>query len=321
MKNKRPLIYLAIVVASAIAVLFIERPEKMRVNDVSEGFFIPEFDSAKIVQVEINQLIDSAVLKRDGEKWLVSENITPLKKELIEKEGRAATSERWYRADELRVSSALGSFGALEKGVVVSKNPDKRALYQVDAAGLDVNLIDADNKSIVHVIIGKNGPDLASSYVRKKDEDTVYLVRRPITGAFSPRAKDWRERKIIVYDPKDIASIKIESPKGSWQISRGDNGAWQLDEPKGKIDAAKADDAAKKLSDIRAAGFPEDLEKISLSGPKFTLSITDVKGKTTILEIYNAVSDGQYPAKIKGDEEIYFLKKEFVDTIPLLTTR
>ena len=124
----------------------------------------------------------------------VNAKITMLKQKLLEQEGRSLPEEGWTRADSTRVSAALGSFGGLPSGLVVSDNPDKRSLYQVDAIGLNVKLVDKAGAPILDVVIGKNGPDMMSTYIRRSSEDKVYLVRRPLMGAFSPVAKDWYSR-------------------------------------------------------------------------------------------------------------------------------
>ncbi|MFA4874243.1 MAG: DUF4340 domain-containing protein [bacterium] len=318
MKNYRPFIYLAVVIALAFVVLLIERPETPRVNDVGQSTFSPGFDSARVMRVEVSQLLDGAVLKREGNRWLVSSYVTPLRKQLLKKEGKEPPPERWYRADSTRIASALGNFGGLGEGLVVSSNSEKRSLYQVESTGLSVRLIGADEKPIVDVIIGKNGPDLASSYIRRASEDAVYIVRRPIAGAFTPRASDWRDRKVWLFEPKELKSIKVESPKGAWRIARGEGGGWQVKEPtEGPQDDSKALDAARRLSVVNATGFPEDADALSLLSPEITLTITDIVGKSFSLDIFGATADGRFPARIKGDDEVFLFKKEFVEGIPL----
>ncbi|MFA4973222.1 MAG: DUF4340 domain-containing protein [bacterium] len=190
-KDKRPLIYLAIAVAAAIVVLFIENPDMPRVDDASRDTFIPEFDSALVARIEVTQLLEAAALEREGEDWKVTERISPMKKELYEKEGKDLPEEEWKPAERARVSHALGGFGGLNKGIVVSQNPDNQELFQVKNTGVNVLLLDKGGDEIAEVVIGKNGPDYGSTYVRRSNEDKVYLVDRALVGLFSPVASDW----------------------------------------------------------------------------------------------------------------------------------
>jgi Domain of unknown function (DUF4340) len=195
MRSARPFIWLLIVLAVAGAIFVLARPDRPRVDTASEAMLIQDFASERVARVEIAQLLDGAVLAREPDGWLVAELPTAMRRELLVKEGRPLPPEEWRRADGTRVASALGSFGGLSEGVVVSENPEKRSLYQVDATGLAVRLIDADGKTVADLVIGKSGPDFGSSYVRRADENAVRLIDRLLVGVFSPVASDWLERK------------------------------------------------------------------------------------------------------------------------------
>ncbi len=309
MKNKRPLIYLFIALAFAIIVLMIENPYSSRVDDVSNKTFHPGFDSAQVKRIEVTQLLEGVELKRDADGWLVREITTPLKEELLIKEGREKNNERWFRADRMRVNSALGSFGGLNQGIIVSNNKDKRALYQVEATGLRVSLMDKDDKPLVDVVIGKNGPDLGSSYIRRTNEDEVHLVRRSLTGVFTPVASDWREKKIWILKPDDITSISIRSYQGSFKAARDEHGKWK------DADEEEMKSLLSKVSDVRAAGFPIDPDVKLACEPEFILSLQRSKGKDLELTVYCANSKGLYPARLKGDDEIYMMSEDFVKPI------
>ncbi len=207
--SKRPLIYLGIAVIVAVVIIIIDDPFSHRVDDTSSDYFIPDFDIANIEHFQVEQLIDGSLIRRgDGDKWEVSEEITDVKKRLLEKEGREIPPTEWKGADITRVLSALGSFGGLSKGVLVSSNPKRRHAYQVGPAGLHVTAFDKDDKMVLDVIIGKGGPDFMSTYVRPFDTDDVYLVNRNLTGIFSPRFSDWLKR-----EPQRIKEEAKKEPK------------------------------------------------------------------------------------------------------------
>lgn len=191
MKNIRPFIYLGIAIFVAAVVFLFEGPGKPRVSDVDDGYFVIGFDIDKIGAVTITQLVDGVQLRRKDSGWEVRDFATPLKEELLKKEGREGAESAWQDADITRVSSALGRFGGLDKGVIVSSNSEKQSLFQVDAAGLKVSAFDKENKPLFEVIIGKMGPDFTSTYIRRANEDKVYLVNRSMVGVISPRASDW----------------------------------------------------------------------------------------------------------------------------------
>ncbi len=300
MKKWYPIILLLAAIAIAIAVIIVENPMRSRVDDVADGTFSPGFDSGEVERVQITQLLSGAELKRDGERWLVSESVTPIKDELLSKEGRERPERRWFRADRSRVVSALGSFGGLPEGVVVSTNREKRAVYQVEATGLRVRLIGKGGEVIEDVIIGKNGPDLVSNYVRRPDADEVYLVSRPLIGVFSPNALDWRERKLWMLRPGDIAMISVSSKDGSFEARRGEDGF---------------DGIAGALAHVSAEGFPRDPE-IQPGEEIATLRIEYEGGEPLTLRIYEEEDDGRHLARLEGVDETYLLTGNFVEAIP-----
>lgn len=305
MKKWYPIILLLAAIAIAIAVIIIDNPMRSRVDDVADGTFSPGFDADEVERVQITQLISGVELKRDGERWLVSELVTPIKDELLSKEGRERPEQRWFRADRGRVVSALGTFGGLPEGVVVSTNSEKRPLYHVETTGLRVKLIGKDGEIVEDVIVGKNGPDLASNYVRRPDADEVYLVSRPITGVFSPSALDWRERKLWMLKPADIATVSVSSKEGSFEAKRGEDGF---------------DGIASALAHVFAEGFPRDPD-IEPGDEFATLRIEYKGGDPLTLRIYDVEDDGRYPARLEGVEETYLLTKEFVDSLPKETQK
>ena len=321
MKSYRPFYYLSIAVAVAIVVILIESPRRGRIEDTSADYFVSDYDSAKVMRIEIEQLLDGARLKREGKRWLVAGLTTPLKEELLKKEGRKKPAIRWHLADGSRVNGALGVFGGLERGVLVSTNPKKRAFYQVDdQTGLKVRLQGEGKQNILDVIIGKNGPDFASSYIRRADENDVYLVPRTLTGRFSTTVGDWREQNLWTVDIDNVTAMEVRSPKGAYSLTRSrDKKSWTLRTINGgKIDNERAMGYVRKLASVRAVGFADDVDTkmAGLNEPEIDASITTVDGKRLKFFIGKRDKKGRYYAKLEGGEDIYLLSKNFVNSIP-----
>ena len=194
--KKRPVVYLLIALFFAAAIIIIENPFKPRVDDFSFDYLIPDYDTEDVAQVKVSQLLDGAMLTKGEDGWSITEIITKQKRDLLEGEGRKIDEPKPMEGDSQRIESALGIFSGISKGLLVSKNPDNRGKYQVGPAGLQIAAFDKNDKKIFDLIIGKNGPDYTSTFVRKADEDKVYLIRQMAVGVFSPRATDWKKRKI-----------------------------------------------------------------------------------------------------------------------------
>lgn len=300
MKRFYPIILLLVAIAIAIAVIIIEDPTRSRVDDVAGKTFSPGFDADEVQRIQITHLLSGAEIKRDGDRWLVSESVTPIKDELLTREGRESPRMRWFRADRARIVSTLGNFGGLPEGVVVSSNRDKQAIYGVDATGLRIKLIGKGGETIEDVIIGRNGPDLVSNYVRRPDADEVFLIGRPLAGVFSPSALDWRERKLWMLKSADITMISLSSRGESFEARKGESGFGGI---------------ASALAQVSADGFPKDPD-MKLGEVIATLRIEYEGGEPLTLRIHEPIDDGRHPARLEGVTETYLLTKEFVESLP-----
>lgn len=173
---KRPLfLLLAIALVTALVVLW-QQPQRLPQADAQDDLFFPDYDARRVMRVEIAQQGEGVQLKKNGEDWQVA----PLGEEL------------WFPADRSRINAALGIFGDVERGILVSSNPEKQKLYQVGAEGLQLKLFAEHDLLMGELVIGKNGPDFGSSYVRLAAENDVYLVGQSLLGIFSIAADDWK---------------------------------------------------------------------------------------------------------------------------------
>jgi hypothetical protein len=89
-----------------------------------------------------------------------------------------------YPADPQRVGELLRAVKDLRRASVVSRNPAKRAIYQVGEGGLEVRVMGSDDKTLAHLLVGKPSPDFTSTYIRRADSDEVIAAGGLIKSAF-----------------------------------------------------------------------------------------------------------------------------------------
>ncbi len=319
----RPFLYLGIAVVVALVILIVENPERPRVEDVAEQPLIadPNYDVAAVERVEISQLISGTQLKREETKWLVEEMVTPLRKQLLQEEERALPILRWHLADAERIENALGVFSGLMEGTLVSDNPEKQALYQVDdQTGLRLVLSGKNDRKIADLIIGKSGPDATSTYVRREGENRVFLVPRTLVGRFSPEERDWRKRTLWQLQPKAIEAIEIKSPERVYSITRAEDDRWSFEgSEEGEVSGDEAADIVRRFVSAQAVGFDDEVElaDAGLLYPPVTVKILRREGAPLTLKIGRHNEAGKYYAQLEGVDETYLLSPEYVRTLPL----
>lgn len=193
---KKSIYYLAAAILIAIVVLVIEGVINLKNNDVKEEAIFKGFDKTLVQKIELTHLFNGLKLKKEDGVWQVAGLKTKMHEEL-EKNGGASTDvdTNWYAADNIKVESAMDIVSGLKKTSLVSKNKDKHALFHInDGVAGEIRFYDKDGRTLVHLIIGKNGPGFASNYVRVGGSDDVYLVEQYLQGTFEPNLEQWREK-------------------------------------------------------------------------------------------------------------------------------
>jgi uncharacterized protein DUF4340 len=327
MKISRPIIYLIIAIIAGLVIISLENPWQSRVED-SDGVQlvgVKNFDTKDVGRVEISQLLSGATLIRDDQRWSVRATTTPLMKSVLKKEGRPIPEQLVWSADGSRLRSELGVFSGLYRGTLVSSNPEKRRLYQVDdESGLHLKLFDKGGKAMLDIIIGKSGPDFTSTYVRNAGSDEVYLVPRPLTGRFSSKASDWRNRKLWSVGAALVSGMDVSSSDGSYSIKRrGEEKVWDISVQDKKTGSLNEDGwlaFVGKFTTATATGFADDVDaaESGVDSPEIILTLHWKGGGGVTLNIGRANKLDQYYARVKGDDSTtYLLSGKSVESIPL----
>ncbi len=305
--NKRPFIYLGIVVLIAVVVFLIERPDLPKRGDVSDEPLFSHYDAKKITRIEVSQILSGVQLEKEGDRWLVADLVTPMRKELLEKEAKEYPEITWYPADISVIGTALGVFGDFPRGVVVSTNPDHQALYQVGPVGLSVKLYE-DEKNVVDITIGKTSRDFTGNYVRVSDSNNVLISDRKLEGLFPTAVPDWRDHTIWRVDPKRVAAVEVRRPLGSYRLEKDDQGAWRMEKKKIKLDQEKATKLVERLAYLRAAGFASKEDpKVNFKSASLELTVELDDGQAMELEVAGSNNLKQQYARRPDDSQMYLV--------------
>ncbi|MGA9406450.1 MAG: hypothetical protein WBW71_04880, partial [Bacteroidota bacterium] len=98
-----------------VALWLMNRPGE---QDISTGNarLLVTFDSAAVDKIEIKSPINSVTLEKNGAEWFLSERVA-------------------YRANQSSVTSMVHQSKNLAVKEIVSSNPEKRSIFQVDSTG------------------------------------------------------------------------------------------------------------------------------------------------------------------------------------------
>ena len=193
MKLKNNLVLLIILIVFAVLVFLFENPFQDRSRKAREDagplFSELRIDEVKKLQVK-NADTTVTLINRDND-WFV-------------------VGEEEYPADPTLVKEALEKIQRIQRINLASKKKDKHTLFEVaDGMATEVVLFGPKEKEIAHLYIGKSGPDLFSTYIRRAESDEVFLHEEHLKGQFDREVNNWRDKRIFDFDAGgDLAQVQ-----------------------------------------------------------------------------------------------------------------
>lgn len=202
-------------------------------------------DSGVVNKIVIKRLGGAVELDRAGDGWNVIDNGKPQKAE------KMGTDQIANVAHNLTV------------GDIISSNPDKQMLFQVDTImGRTIEFY-RDDQMLGSLVIGKPGSDFRSTYVRKPESNDVYLTSAPLSRLVDRNARAFRDKVISPIDTATITSVDIASKDFTYSIVKMDS-LWTVNSNKEGTfiaDHNKATQLVNLLGNLRVADFVSDEER------------------------------------------------------------
>ena len=282
------IIFLFILVGIAY---FLNRPAKK----VEEAALFPGFDVEKAVAIRINGERNALTLSKMDGRWI-------------------AVEEDNLPADNDQVKQALQTIAEIDRDNVISKNPSKQEIFEVDPnSGFEVLVQGEGETTLAHFYIGKNGPDFMSTYVRKAGSDEVVLYSGfHLKSRFDKPAETWLDRFVLLVQEPDVDRIEFSRPDGSFSIVQvRDEGKWRLETPEeAEVKEDMIKDMTQTLFNLRAANVQrlkpdQSLKEFSLDPPSLSITVGMADETTTTLLI----------GALNEKTEDYFIKPADRDVI------
>lgn len=207
MKNKSTIILIALFLGLLIIAYFLIDP----IGERTASYALREdklaLDSTQIRSVQITRGGRTTLIENIGGVWFV---ISPAS------EGE----EKRFSADRAAVQRLLASLHNIKLVSLVSSNPQRQSIFQVDSAsGSFVKVIDRKGATR-EFILGKMGSLFSESYVRPLASDDVYLAEGIVPWEFNKEMKDWRDKTIHTLDRDAIREITFRYPREQFSLVR-----------------------------------------------------------------------------------------------------
>jgi hypothetical protein len=214
-----------------VAVYVLQRPGERSSGDTS-GNMLVSFDSSAVNRIEIRSREGEVTLQKDNGVWMLE---SPLR----------------YRADQTSVLGAIAKARSIGVKNVVSSNPERFSLFQVDSSGTLVRLL-AGNTVLASFFVGKPSSSFNETYARITTANDVVVADGMFGYMFSRSPKDWRDKTILPVAQNEIQTVRFTYGDTTFTLQRADSG-WTVDGMKAKQGAV--DELLGSLGRLTADGF------------------------------------------------------------------
>ncbi len=303
MKNKQLKILGGIFAFLLLIVLIFENPfgkseDEKRAEEATALF--PDFNKEQVSRIEITAKGETTILSKQAEQWVV-------------------TTMEDYPADSEGVKELLEKVGDFDNARHVSDNPKNQAEYQVDSSGVEAKLMDANDKVLAHIFVGKNTPGIFNSYVRAADSNDVYIGNGYLQGTFDKGTRTWKDRKIFKFEKGLVTGIDIISPDETIELRLDSENKWQLLQPiTTAANQTEVENLLSHYSELKTDDFAElkELTEYGLDAPTTSITANLNDGTTAKLLIGKEEEEGG-KTYVKRDDNntVFMLYKSGIDRL------
>ena len=303
MRFKTTAILIALlIILVLIAYLFEMGGVKEKQEALTKGPIFPDFKTEQAASIEIKTKGKTfSCTKKEG-RWIV------------------AFDGNDYPADKEGIENIFTTVKGMHRENVVSTDPAKYPVFELDKEnGVEVKLSKADNSLIAHFFVGKNGPDLFSTYIRVEGEKEVFLLGGILNAAFQKELKDWRDKTIFNLKAEDIVNVDLISHKKKTSLKKDAKGNWEMAAPeKAKVKKDVMEGMVNTLATLKAYDFEDGaaLKVAGLINPATKIQIT-MKDNSTFILLIGKEKDSSKRYVKRDDNPTVFLVQNF-DLGPIL---
>lgn len=262
--NRSTLLLLGLLIVLGAIVYFVLPRDEEQIVSYDNSPVTFSVDSASVVKLSIERPGTHLVIENVGGTWTI-------------------TSHNNLAADPARVTEVIGGLSRFKSGSLVSSNPAKQKVFQVDSSGSLVTLTERGG-AVRSIIIGKMGPSFSEVYFRLPAASNVYLGSGITTWSLERDLKEWRNRTIFAAPAEAITGLVITSGGKSREFRR-DSSGWISGREAVATETINPLLAA--LADVKAEDFIDT--EVQLVGAPSTVVVSGSVAGT--LEFYRLAND------------------------------
>ncbi len=272
---------------------------------------IEDYRNRKILDFLVSEVEDLEIEKRGGETIRL-----------------ARTDEGWYlmdkksretvRADKPVITRVLTALRDLRVKDFVDDNPQDVKKYGLSTPAFRVKVRLENNKKQYVLLLGKRTRNKEKVYVKLEDKPNVVTVDASILAKIDKPRYAWRIKKIFDFYTWKAERLMIEDKYGvTYAVKNKKDNKWYDEKGKREKNRDAVNEILRMLRDITVVDYidvnPRSLSPYGLDKPQIHVRVK-VEGELEErgLLLGEVTAHGVY-GMLEGEQEVYLLKKDFLD--------
>lgn len=194
-------------------------------------------------------------------------------------------------------------------------------LFGLDAPKKELTVFQKDGSKI-SLRLGNTDQNKQHSFVSRSVDQSIFELDADAVGKIFRSRDDFKNKKLLKFDPEKVTRIKIEYPDKTFELDRQDN-QWVLVQPKklGDLKPFVGKDILWTLNNLEYEAKLESTEVVGKTGlekPYLTLTLGDRDNKSLGQIKIGRQVKGQplLYSQLAGDTTLYHIKDRTLSEIP-----
>ena len=248
-------------------------------------------DSSQVQSIIIRKNGSITRVDETGGEWTVSKSDS----------GKGESFGKHFATDKEAVARTLGGLQKMKLSSIVSSNPNKQSIYQVDSTGTQVTVVSRNGKT-VEFVLGQTAANYAEVYIRPVSSNNVYLAEGLMGWDVNRELRDWRDKKIFAIVKDSVHELTYSYPKERFTIRK--DSVWLLEKDTASTDQVTA--ALHSLEQLRAQDFIDT--SMDLTQTQLQLQLVE-SAPLTLSFMPLPPDSSRYVAKTSASPQLYIVGK------------
>ncbi|HEX8312416.1 MAG TPA: DUF4340 domain-containing protein [Chthoniobacteraceae bacterium] len=285
LKNTLILLLLAAVIFAFIALYEKHQPTTQEARERAGR--VVQMDRDEVKEISIKNA-ETKIELRKGEN-----NVWTLNEPVKDRADSMAINQLFTTAESLKHDAVIGD----------GKGGEKDQLKEFGLANPEIRVKFTGGEKPVELLLGKDAAVEGKIYVKRADDDAVYVIPNELKNLLTKKVDEFRDHKLTDVAATQVNRIVVKTNSGEIELQKKDE-HWSLVKPlQARADASKVGDLISKATNARAESFIADASNPAVYGlqePRGTVSMfADGREKPEVLQI------GGKPKEEKDKDKIY----------------